>query len=319
MYFYYYYYDYYLYGSLPQRADCITFFGRISYILGDRKLYPWCERKLHVSKGVAETIKRNVIPGPGILLSIDAQECVNISWLLTGEGAPFRVTHAASESGFQKLFSRLVDAATEEGSDKKGQKYFLCHDNKQLLVAVSQPDVEYTYTTRKDKVDVKYTKWSMIHGPFGKHLYDDIVEQFSRTGSSGISEWFLSKTSHENMNSLISGYIGPVVYFGDGDKLEPSATLERITDVASDLSPLLKTVHQRAQSNKAALDNQLSPDLLASVVSHVDSYWSRQNITPEHAERWAAYCGIYTHCVRKKLAPNEISDSVLENFLEFML
>ncbi|WP_067522954.1 hypothetical protein [Endozoicomonas ascidiicola] len=200
-----------------------------------------------LSKGAADSIRADVMPGPGILLGIHRQERVNLSWLLSGEGKPFIIERADTEQAFLDLFSKAM--ARPDGYDPKAdtwaRKIYLCHDKKRLLIAIAEPDATYIHKTRKSEAEVQYTKWALIYGPFSEALFRLIADQFSLTKFMKSIEWFVSAMPQDAMDSMIAGEYGPVVQFGDGKKQLPKGSIVPVADIEAELKPLRETLRQR--------------------------------------------------------------------------
>ncbi|WP_299732335.1 hypothetical protein [uncultured Endozoicomonas sp.] len=316
MYYYYYYYGDFYSGE----PDFSTFSKRVFYVLGNRKLHPWCAT-LGLSKGAADSIRADVIPGPGILLGIHRQERVNISWLLSGEGKPFIIDRVDTEQAFLDLFSKAM--ARPDGYDPKAdtwaRKIYLCHDKKRLLIAIAKPNATYIHRTRKNETEVKYTKWALIHGPFSEALFRLIADQFSLTKSMKSVEWFVSAMPQDAMGSMISGEYGPVVQFGDGKKQPPKASIVPVTDIEVELQPLRETLHQRVVVKEMVYNQGGSIDLMTDVAKRLELHRNMSGDLMQFEERWRVYKHIYDYCARKGVAPNEIDDSTISNFLEVLL
>jgi len=76
----------------------VSFFDRIEFLRGKTKVYPWLE-SMGMSRGTVTGLKNGGMLSADNLSIIARAKNVNLNWLVSGEGAPYRVSaFADSES-----------------------------------------------------------------------------------------------------------------------------------------------------------------------------------------------------------------------------
>lgn len=160
--------------------ESVSFAARLTQVLGTRRPYPWA-KDLGITRGtVNRMLNEGHVPGPDVLARIAQVESCSITWLLTGQGAPYLVhrTDTDAETA-ERLQAHLADEAWH------------CHileDARRGAVVLSLP----AQLGEGDEA-VRYTAVEIIAGPIGPEaaeVLSEHVEGAVRYGSATIDAIF---------------------------------------------------------------------------------------------------------------------------------
>ncbi|WP_293002017.1 hypothetical protein [Nevskia sp.] len=93
------------------RTDASLFIDRIEKIAAGRKLTPWLKGIGWIANDVTR-IKAGVVPGSTKLQQLAEAENVNVTWLLTGMGAPYQVEHFETDVSAARRMREILSPAT---------------------------------------------------------------------------------------------------------------------------------------------------------------------------------------------------------------
>jgi transcriptional regulator with XRE-family HTH domain len=130
------------------------FSNRLAHIIGPRRPYPWAQ-SLGITRGsINRMLNEGHIPGGDILARLAQVESCSITWLLTGQGAPYLVHRTASDAETaERLRAHLADEAWQ------------CHvleDGRRGVIVLAQPA-----ELGEGEEAVRYTAVELIAGPWG--------------------------------------------------------------------------------------------------------------------------------------------------------
>ncbi|WP_422449138.1 MULTISPECIES: hypothetical protein [unclassified Endozoicomonas] len=294
--------DYYpTYRRFP---DFFSFKSRLEYVLGGRRLYPWASA-IGVSKGAAEKMQKDVVPGSEILRVVHLREGVELTWLVTGSGRPFCINTALDTDDLNKM----VNLNLLKNLNKS--IVHLCHDGLQIVVAVGTRS-SYIYKENT----IKYRRWEMYSGRFSRKLAETLIYHFSSDeADSKENGWFCSHIPSDKLTSIIRGEQGALHLFGDNDKLKPSLQIQPIDDMELMLGSLLSQLsEQRSSSN----EKNIYGDLLKQVMICVDDYCREDSIHLDIDQQAKIYTSIYNHCQRTGESPYSVGLNLLPTLLDIV-
>lgn len=257
------------------------FLDRLKIVRAGRRLHPWAQG-LGVSSGSAEHMKKGVIPGPAILTCITRQDNINISWLIAGIGAPYRVHRCESDE-------ELAQALGDIHSEMQAPKVALHTDKRTLIVELIAP-AEYTY---KEKV-VAYEKREYA------------------TGTPGVQTMAFLEGVFADQPVCLSQIKSKLLCDVRGGRLDPRE-LGRRTPLESEVGDIGTLIgkHILTDNDRGAV----SVSLLRAVLSLVRQLASdeQQQLGIEAESRIVA--AAYQHAFRKELRPDDLDPEVIRGML----
>ncbi len=166
-----------------------TVLERFERILGHRKAHPW-GASVGWNRGVIDRLRKGVIPGHEFLAALARAENVDLNWLLTGAGRPFRVAVTRNDAEA----SVLIGAHLQDSAD---WRVYLFRAGARLAVVMAMA-AEYTL---KDKA-YPYTAVELVVGELGPRtiaLLRDLDLQGRLTAAN---------TSPEMLAAIEAGEVG---------------------------------------------------------------------------------------------------------------
>lgn len=140
-----------------------NFIDRLMSVLGNRKLYPW-GMALGFSSATLARLKRGSSPKGDTLAMIARTENASISWLLTGQGAPFLVQRADTDEDLSALLHAYLDDEL--------WRVDLLHDVRSGVFVLTQPA-----EVGEGDAAVPYTAMELCAGPIGPRVADTVRDR----------------------------------------------------------------------------------------------------------------------------------------------
>lgn len=133
--------------------DKRDFFQRLLWVLGDRKLYAW-GMPMGFSSATLARLKRGTAPKGETLAMIARAENCSVSWLLTGQGAPFLVNPCDTDAEMESRLRAYLD--------DEDWRVDLLHDTRVAVVVLT---LVAEFGEKEDAV--QYTAMELLSGPVG--------------------------------------------------------------------------------------------------------------------------------------------------------
>ncbi|WP_157674087.1 hypothetical protein [Endozoicomonas ascidiicola] len=279
------------------------FQDRLKFLLNGRKIYPWAQ-SLGVSRGAAEKIYvKGVIPGPEILRAIYYKEGVDLSWFITGEGAPFRVYSAVDKSDFYCRISEMLERY-------KGSIYelFFLYNQEFLFIAASSIQ-HYTY---KEK-ELSYKAWELLSGPNWWDIVSLLAMEFPHNEIGYKVNWYHCRTHSKRFGSIRRGEFSPSMLFGDGPHSVGWFDLERISQFEDLESGLRRGLDYSSWQQE---NHYISSSMFNEIAMEVNFFCDKQELSLGEAARVKLYIAVYNHCMRTGERPRAAVSHTLPNLLD---
>ncbi len=276
--------------------DLPDFRERLDYVLAGRKIYPWA-KSLGISRGAAESINGGTIPGSAILRAIHDKEFVNISWLISGDGMPFRTYYALSSFDLHNI---LEDHVRTDIFDKT---VYICADTTRIAIFLSSPA---TYDFKGETVT--YTKWDGYAGDFSHSIYDLLLSAYRGVSQFNSDQWFSAMVTPNDLIEIFRGKRSPIHLFGDGNKLNPALKTRPVHDIEKEFAPLLNQLDEQQSAMFISSDANIHPDILCSVIDTIDSRLVSSGKTISLDQKSRLYSTIYNECKTRNISPDAIPE-----------
>lgn len=153
-------------------------------VLGERKAHPW-GAGVGWNAGIVHRAIQGLVPGQEFLTAIGRAENVDLNWLLTGKGVPYRTAVCTSDHEA----AELVGAHLEDG----GWKVYLLRSGDRAAIAMTGSG-----TYRLKGKDWAYTPIELVTGVLG--------EQTLKTLKA--TEHQVVKVTAEEMGAIERGEVG---------------------------------------------------------------------------------------------------------------
>ena len=281
-----------------------NFRRRLDLILQGRKIYPWAA-SLGVSKGVAESMSKGVIPGSEILNAIMCKENVNISWLLSGEGPIYRVFHYATDMSF----AMTIDAYEVA---QEGWNISLCIYESLLAVVLSRTE-QYTYKDKK----IDYQAHKLITGPCGNMTIDVLKELYENTLFNNHGRYRIYRLNSGDFYFLVEGVTSPAVYTYNAiitDAVQMNNEDFAYQEPQPHFEKLIKDIGL-VQKEKTF---ELSIELMRASINLVDETAQEEGVTLSTDDKAKIYTAIYRHAERKNINAKDLDSTNVLSLLEVM-
>jgi len=172
-----------------------TFFGRISYILGKRKMTPWA-KSIGLKAADVTRIKNGHTLGPEKLIPISKAENVSLSWLLNGSGEPYMVHHATTDDETSQLLSTHIE--------DEGWQIVVLNNPLYPAIILTLPCV-----MQVSKNEFSYTAVEIIAGPIGPETLSTLKMQPIAASEIALDEF--------TMRRLYAGKMGNQDIIGNAE------------------------------------------------------------------------------------------------------
>ncbi|NIR28158.1 MAG: bacteriophage CI repressor [Gammaproteobacteria bacterium] len=187
-----------------------AFVQRLHEVLGGRRQTPWGER-LGSNKGTIYRMFQGEVPRWETLCAIQHAENVSLSWLLTGEGPPFLVTHRTTDAGC----AEWVEARLE-GAD--WIVYLVLAPGGLHCLAFARPAA---FDARGRRVE--YTAVEILAGPAGRHTLSALEALPAREGLR------IARIADGDAERIACGQVGTFGLLGEKGLLAGAVAADRGT------------------------------------------------------------------------------------------
>jgi|GEM_PF-5729367 len=199
----------------------MTFFNRIEKILDGRKITPW-SRNLGLGNNFAARAREGKVPGGDGLAIISKVERVSISWLLTGQGSPYLVSHFDHDAQVMEYIEELC----AEGG---WQALVIVDPNRPedypLAVVIMTLKVEQQ---RGDNL-IKYLHHEVISGPVGNYTFSSLKHRLGKRNYR-IEEDLNSSSINDFSNGLAGNHLLNKLYLENAEGHWFGTDKSRLTD-----------------------------------------------------------------------------------------
>ncbi|AWL12793.1 hypothetical protein HMF8227_02341 [Saliniradius amylolyticus] len=171
---------------------------RLTHVLGDRTLHGW-GKSLGLSDGKIQNMRKGKTPDPELLSILSRTENVNINWLLTGDGAPFKVHAFTNGDDLQDYLSTALE--------DEPWRIIVVESYPEVTVVLHQPgQIDFAKRT------IDYHVVEVLTGSRSKLLIE-FLEQLARAGMLEVVQACTSLNKAE----IRLGMVGPYWLFGNND------------------------------------------------------------------------------------------------------
>lgn len=201
--------------SKPKRNESVSFPfpKRLQRLLEGRKQTPWGEQ-LGSNKGTIYRMFQGEIPRWETLCAIQHAENASLSWLLTGEGAPYLATRRDTDAQCAALAGGLLARA-------RNWSAYIAYGQACLRCLVLTRPAAFQVGGRR----VPYTALAVVAGPIGPQTLS-VLE-----GLAGRQHLWLAPMADDAVTHIAQGEVGTFGLLGEAGLLQGAAPAAR-RDVA---------------------------------------------------------------------------------------
>lgn len=176
--------------------------ARLQWVMGDRSAWKWAKLTGLTPGTIGRMIKEDLLPGAAKLIHAARVENLSLTWLCTGEGAPFLVTPVATRREAMELFMDAIDRS-EWHVD-----ILACSDRFTLVLHGWQE-------SESESEDDEPYRWRRVQVLVGAPLGYAMLNEMHWPSYAGSSRIHHTRISDDQWQRLATGWIGTFGLFGD--------------------------------------------------------------------------------------------------------